>query len=117
MLKKNLCILHEQVFLLLLIGLKALQRKDRILTQPAAEVTSSFVVLKVQALYQRGTKSSLNSALGLIEAECVGEVPSDVLLLKGNILVKLGDTETAKVRNMFLKNIDTSFTNFLERAK
>ena len=49
------------------IGLKALQRKDRLVTQPADEVAVSFDALKIQALYLQGTKLSLNSALDLIQ--------------------------------------------------
>ncbi|XP_053375489.1 tetratricopeptide repeat protein 37-like [Mercenaria mercenaria] len=116
---------YDEVFNFCKHGLKLLQRKDRILTRPSSEITSSFHLLRVNALLAVGDKLSLSVAMETIENEL--DASSDIVtLMKGHLHLKQGEIEKAKtcvvgnsVEGIVLEGMialkENSFTEAAER--
>ncbi|KAL4223110.1 Tetratricopeptide repeat protein 37 [Mactra antiquata] len=76
-------------------GIKMPQSKDRILTSSSSDACRSFNVLRVAALCAIGDKQSLTDALKTIDNELDSSL-EDVMLLKGQVLLKQGNIDDAK---------------------
>lgn len=72
-----------------------LEKKDRIVSQPASAVTVCFYSVRIQALYQQGTNQSLSSALELLE-----KVFSEITIVTLKIYCHVKSQEKYQVDSM-----------------